>query len=185
MKNLKKHQQNQPDIEDDSWVELVKDVHKLPQPEPPSEQAAIYIDIKPVVNIFSAYNGDNLENLSADSYANIDNRTAQKFKREEYKVEAVLDLHGQSEKNAYDLVYKFVTKAYYDKKRCVIIVTGKGNYHQDDEDIFTSRGILKNCLPGWLNSPELRPLILTYKHPSEAKGGSGAFYILLRRQRQN
>ena len=99
------------------------------------------------------------------------------------KDEAELDLHGQTEKNAYDKVYNFINSAYASGKRCVIIITGKGLNDHGDEDIFASRGVLKNSVPNWLSSAEIRPMIMAYKHPSESKGGSGALYILLRRKR--
>ncbi len=188
MKNLnqKKNNANQPDTADeDIWSETVKGVRKIKKPDINTDEPPLYIDIQPAVNIFQAYRGDSLNTLSEDNYDGIDNQTVKRFKREEYKIEAVLDLHGQTEKAAYNLVHEFVKQAYIENKRCVLIVTGKGNYHSEkDEDIFASRGILKNCVPGWLNSPELRPLILAFRHPSEANGGSGALYILLRRKRK-
>ncbi len=38
-------------------------------------------------------------------------------------------------------------------------------------------------LPGWLNAPDLRRLILAYCHAQPQHGGSGAVYILLKRER--
>jgi hypothetical protein len=79
-------------------------------------------------------------------------------------------------------VRRFMIRSYLASKRCVIIVTGKGSPHQD-EDVFAPRGVLKDRVPQWLATDELRQLILTYIHPSERLGGQGALYILLRRQR--
>ena len=52
-----------------------------------------------------------------------------------------------------------------------------------DEDIFAPKGVLKDRVPQWLQIEELKQLILSYIHPSEKLGGSGALYILLRRKR--
>lgn len=188
MKNLNKKTPplSQPDINDKkAWEEAVKDVKKTHQPPEFDDNSVITVEIRPVVNVFEAYQGDKLDNIETDSYAGIDRQTVKKFKREEYPVEAVLDLHGTTEKDAASQVRAFITNAYAAQKRCVMIITGKGSMHKEQEDdIFASRGILKFSVPNWLNSPELRPLILTYKHPSEALGGSGALYILLRRKRK-
>lgn len=121
--------------------------------------------------------------LKAGTAADIDRQTMRRFKREEFPVEAALDLHGFTEDKAFAAVNRFITDAYLAGKRCVIIVTGKGLSH-DDEDIFAPKGVLKERVPQWLNNENLSHLILTYIHPSPRLGGSGALYILLRRRRQ-
>jgi len=116
-------------------------------------------------------------------FGGIDNSTLTKFKREEFRPEAVLDLHGMTENQAFSAVENFVAKCYNRGLRCIIIVTGKGLPHQDD-DIFATKGILRKSVPQWLNLPHLRAAILVYKHPSAKLGGDGALYILLRRNRK-
>ena len=76
-----------------------------------------------------------------------------------------------------------MVQAYNCGKRCIIIITGKGLTVRENDDIFTSKGILKRQVPQWLNMPQLRAMILTYKNPSEKQGGSGALYILLKRNK--
>ena len=121
--------------------------------------------------------------LDDREFGGIDNSTLTKFKREEFRVEAVLDLHGMTENKAFDAVENFVAKCYNRGLRCIIIVTGKGLKHNEDEDIFAERGILRKSVPQWLNLPHLRAAILIYKHPSAKLGGEGALYILLRRNK--
>lgn len=116
------------------------------------------------------------------SASDIDHNTMRRFKRGQFPVEAVLDLHGYNENQAFEAVHQFMTQAYLSGKRCVIIVTGKGQSHAD-EDIFAPRGVLKNRVPQWLQSDDLRQMILSYIHPSAQMGGEGALYILLRRRR--
>ena len=121
--------------------------------------------------------------LDDGEYGGIDNSTLHKFKREEFKVEAVLDLHGMKESIAFDAVESFIAKSYNHGLRCIIIVTGKGLNHNEDEDVFAQKGILRKSVPQWLNLPHLRAAILIYKHPSAKLGGDGALYILLRRNK--
>lgn len=113
----------------------------------------------------------------------IDKKTLRKFKREEFAVEDVLDLHGKTEDMAFAAVDDFIPRCYAKGNRCVIIITGKGLRVHADEDVFDDKGVLKKAVPQWLNAPRLRAMILNYKHPSERLGGAGAIYILLRRNR--
>lgn len=128
---------------------------------------------------FSTYSKA-LEDLE---YGGIDKMTLKKFKQEEFKIEAVLDLHGRREDDAFEQVEDFITQCYGDGKRCVVIVTGKGGMHQQD-DMYAPRGVLKKQVPQWLNTPRIRAMILIFKTPSERLGGAGALYILLKRNRE-
>ncbi len=116
------------------------------------------------------------------THADIDGNTMRRFKRGEFPVEGVLDLHGYTEDKAYEAVCKFVTESYLSGKRCIMIITGKGLYHQN-EDIFQPRGILRERVPQWLGQDNLEQLILTYIHPAAKMGGEGALCLLLRRRR--
>ena len=116
-------------------------------------------------------------------FGGIDKITLKKFKQEEFKIEAILDLHGRREDDAFERVEDFITRCYGEGKRCVVIVTGKGGMHQQD-DMYAPRGVLKKQVPQWLNLPRIRAMILIFKNPSERLGGSGALYILLKRNRE-
>ncbi len=170
--------------DDDAWAEAVKDVQKLPPKEVPPTAEVILPPIKPSINLAKAYRGEDLSDLILGNTANIDAGTAKRFKRCEFPIEASLDLHGFHEDEAREAVFEFVQKAYLSGKRCIIIITGKGLSRSEDKDNFLiSKGKLKESVPLWLNSKDLRPLILAYNHPPAKLGGSGALYILLRRQR--
>ena len=93
-------------------------------------------------------------------------------------------MHGKTEDTAFELVDEFIPKCYNQGKRCIVIITGKGLNVHKNEDIFTNKGILRKSVPQWLNTLRLRSMILVYKHPSERLGGSGALYILLRRNKK-
>ena len=103
-------------------------------------------------------------------FADIDGRTAQKIRKNEIKIEARLDLHGMTEAEAFEAVPAFIKKSYAKKLRCILIITGKGQ-------------ILQPQVPKWLRLPTVKPLILSVTNPEPRLGGTGALYILLRRQR--
>lgn len=133
-----------------------------------------------VIQDFSTYS-KGLEDYGTSSFGGIDKHTLQKFKREEFTIEATLDLHGKTETMAYAAVDDFIPRCYATGKRCVCIVTGKGLNVHPDTDILATRGVLRQLVPQWLNEPRLRGMLMVYKHPSERLGGLGAIYILLRR----
>lgn len=162
------------------WEEAVKGVKRLPKSDVTENKPKIKpSNIKKDTTIlFKPLKRE----LKLGASSDIDKNTLRRFKREEFAVEAVLDLHGFTEKRAYEAVKNFIISSYMSAKRCVIIITGKGSFHVD-EDIFATKGVLKTSVPQWLNNPELSGLILSYIHPSEKLGGSGALYILLRRNR--
>ncbi len=167
----------------DLWQETVQDVQQTKSKEYIEKPLPESIIIRNSINPTSVYQGNPLEELSIGQTNNIDKKTAQKFKRGEFKIERRLDLHGFTENEAWDAVTNFIKNAYLDNLRCVIIVTGKGLSHPDDEDYMPRRGILKEKVPLWLNSKELRPLILSMSYAQVKDGGSGALYVLLRRKR--
>lgn len=177
---------SQPEInkeDEDLWSEMTKDIKKIDQPPLIEKASAALPEIRNTIDLSQVYSGERLDNLSIGEIANIDRNTAQKFKRGEFKIERRLDLHGKTEKNAYDLVENFIKTSYLQGLRCVLIVTGKGRPHTEEEDYMSPRGILKERVPQWLNNDILRPLILSISYSLPKDGGDGALYILLRRQR--
>ncbi len=175
----------QPDTaEDDAlWAEITKDIRKMPDSELPPSKPVILPEIRPTVNLAAAYRGEKLDDLKTGNTDDMDGSLAKRFKRCDIPVEATLDLHGFREEEARAAVFNFIQNAYLTGRRCVIIITGKGLSHPEEGDMFTVKGKLKESVPLWLNSRELRPLILSFIHPSAKLGGSGALYIMLRRKR--
>ena len=163
---------------DDEWSDVVKGVKRLKVnrhvDEIKPKEVFIRKDKVQTVAFDVLKNG---QNVVKDDFSHMDGSLAKKFKREEFKIEAVLDLHGVTEKDAFERVCDFIKMAYSAKKRCVLIVTGKGI----SEELFSERGVLRKSVPNWLSNSEISPLILAFKNPSEALGGNGALYIFLRK----
>lgn len=98
----------------------------------------------------------------------LDKSTWSKFRLQKISAEARLDLHGHTAIQAHEEVLRFLHMAHATGLRCVEIITGNGE-------------ILARELPHWLNTPSLRPMILSLAHPHARN--SGSVRILLRRQR--
>jgi DNA-nicking Smr family endonuclease len=86
--------------------------------------------------------------------------------------EAKMDLHGMTHDGAYRAIIGFLKKAQGEDKRVVLVVTGKG-------------GVLREALPLWLGQADLKPLVSGVAEAHIKHGGSGAFYVSLRRKRQS
>ena len=79
-----------------------------------------------------------------------------------------------------------IIKNYYgiDVKK-IIVITGKGLHSNHIEDPYISKdlGILKHSIPNFLkNNSELMELISNISEASIEDGGSGAFYIFLKKK---
>ena len=81
-----------------------------------------------------------------------------------------------------DLVTLRKPDSYLQGHRRVLIITGKG-IKSEDEPWYEAKGVLREALPAWLNSPNIRPFILSICPAGRDEGGSGAMSILLKRQR--
>ena len=95
-----------------------------------------------------------------------------------------LDLHGETLDEANLIVENFIKKSYQDKIHKLIIVTGKGLHSKNEKDPYVSKdlGILKYSIPDFLkNNSELMKMISNISGASIADGGTGAFYIFLKK----
>ena len=96
-----------------------------------------------------------------------------------------LDLHGKTLDEANQIIENFIRKSYEDKVHKLIIVTGKGLHSSNEKDPYVSKdlGILKYSIPNFLkNNADLMELISNISEASIEDGGSGAFYIFLKKK---
>ncbi len=95
------------------------------------------------------------------------------------------DLHGyplaEANKKIKDLIYY----AFENGINKLTIVTGKGLHSQNEKDPYVSKdfGILKNSVPEYIKtSKELMRMISSMKDADIEDGGSGAFYIFIKKK---
>lgn len=98
-------------------------------------------------------------------------REMQKLKKGEYKIEAVLDLHGQTPDDAQDRLCAFITTQHQQEHRHVLVIHGKGGR-------LGEAPVIKNLVHCWL--PQL-PHVLAFHSASAKHGGTGALYVLLKK----
>ena len=97
-----------------------------------------------------------------------------------------LDLHGETLDEANLIVENFIKKSYQDKIHKLIIVTGKGLHSKNEKDPYVSKdlGILKYSVPQFIkNDNDLISKINKIEDANIQDGGSGAFYIFLKKKK--
>ena len=118
--------------------------------------------------------------LKSDHLPNKDNLE----KKNKVKKTKSLDLHGYGLDEANRVVEYFIKKSYEEKIFKLTIVTGKGLHSDNEKNPYVSKdlGILKHSVPEFVkNNRELMKIISDIKEASIVDGGSGAFYIYLKK----
>lgn len=97
--------------------------------------------------------------------------------------EARIDLHGLTLAEAHPQLIGFVLGAQAQGLRLVLVITGKGRRPSDNGPVPQRHGILRHQVPQWLVQAPLRQAVLQVAEAHLRHGGSGAFYVYLRRAR--
>jgi DNA-nicking Smr family endonuclease len=108
-------------------------------------------------------------------------RMRQKLGRGSEPIDARIDLHGMTQVDAHVALAHFLRRAQHDGARVVLVITGKGA--RLGADTYSERGVLKRQVPLWLESAELRPLVIGFESAGAGHGGAGALYVRVRRGR--
>ena len=97
-----------------------------------------------------------------------------------------LDLHGYTLEQANNAIEQFILKAFEEGVSKLIIVTGKGIHSDVEKDPYVSKdlSILKYSVPEFINNNQnLMRVINDIQDATIEDGGSGAFYIFLKKNR--
>ena len=95
------------------------------------------------------------------------------------------DLHGYSLDKANERIGELINHAYNNGIKKILIITGKGLHSDNEKNPYISKdlGILKNSVPNYIKSNlELMKLVQEIKEADNNDGGSGAFYIFLKKK---
>ncbi|MDB3947397.1 Smr/MutS family protein [Candidatus Pelagibacter sp.] len=95
-----------------------------------------------------------------------------------------IDLHGYTLEEANIKIEKLIIDSHLEKIKKIIVVTGKGLHSQNEKNPYVSKdlSILKYSIPEFIKSnPSLMKLINKIEEASIEDGGSGAFYIYLKK----
>jgi len=95
-----------------------------------------------------------------------------------------IDLHGYTLKEANIVIEEFINNSYKQKINKLIVVTGKGLHSENENNPYISKNlsILKNSVPEFIKKNQnLMKKIVEFKDAEIKDGGSGAFYIYLKK----
>ena len=96
-----------------------------------------------------------------------------------------IDLHGYTLEQANKSINDFIINSYKDEIKKIIVVTGKGLHSDNEKNPYVSKdlSILKYSVPEYiLNNKNLMTKINEIKEANIEDGGSGAFYIYLKKK---
>ena len=95
------------------------------------------------------------------------------------------DLHGFTLDEANKEIDHLIRQSYKNGTNKLIIVTGKGLHSEHEKDPYVSKdlGILRYSVPEYIRkNNELMSMIYEIKTADIEDGGSGAFYIFLKKK---
>lgn len=122
-----------------------------------------------------------------DSLKNFDSNWGKKLKAGKVKPDGKIDLHGMTCVEAHEKLYRYLERAQKSQKRVILVVTGKGGPRKSGyadirySDFENSRGVLRREVPHWLSSGAMRHMIVSFQDARQSDGGTGALYVVLKR----
>lgn len=103
--------------------------------------------------------------------------TLQRRKGKLPQIGAQIDLHGFTQKLAYERLTSFIHRCMGQSVKYALVVTGKGNP-------LTGTGVIQKELPRWCATPALAPYIVSCSFAPPQLGGNGAYIIHLRTKKR-
>ncbi|MGI9228288.1 MAG: Smr/MutS family protein [Gammaproteobacteria bacterium] len=117
------------------------------------------------------------------SVAKMDPRLVKKLGQGQADIDSRIDMHGLTQQQAQNKLLAHLMEAQAEGDRIVLAITGKGTHsaltHQSSGK---EGGVIRSTLPKWLNSSEFRYLVSEYAPAHRKHGGSGAYYVRVRRK---
>ena len=124
-------------------------------------------------------------NIFINSKEKLPNKDAKFNKKKIFETRSI-DLHGYTLDAANKTIEDFINKAFLENVNKIIVVTGKGIHSDNEKDPYVSKelGILKYSVPEFIsNNISLMSMINEITDAKIEDGGSGAFYIFLKRNK--
>ena len=126
--------------------------------------------------------------IPKDNSLTIEPKMKRRLARGKTPIDATLDLHDLRQDEAHASLVRFLQISYARNNRNVLVITGKGkkknDAHSYEFGINYQHGVLRNMLPIWLKTPSLKQIVSGHEQAALTHGGSGAFYVRLKKQKQ-
>ncbi len=105
--------------------------------------------------------------------AGVQKKVFRKLRAGHYRITDELDLHGMNAKQAKEALLGYLHSVEQLESSCIRIIHGKGNRSENKSSV------LKRKVDHWL---QLHGRVLAYHSTLPKDGGTGAVYVLLKRQ---
>ena len=112
-------------------------------------------------------------------------RISKILKKKSVRIKSI-DLHGCTLENANDIIYEFIVQSFTEGIQKLIVVTGKGLHSENEKNPYVSRdlSILKYSVPDFIKkNKKLMGMIHDISEAKIEDGGSGAFYVYLKKNK--
>ncbi len=126
--------------------------------------------------------GTTSDRLSRDP-VRMDAKSFTRMKRGKLVPESRIDLHGMTIDQAHPELIRFILTSQTRGLRLVLVITGKGMREDPHDPMPRRRGVLKTQVPQWLRLPPVAQAVLQVSEAHGKHGGSGAYYVYLRKRR--
>lgn len=122
----------------------------------------------------------------------LDRRTTQRLTRGQVEIDRRLDLHGTGIEMARVNLLGFLRDAQAMGARDVLVITGKGDSPFSRHTLHGAghfhaperAGRLRRLVTEWFHEPEFRVLVAGFQPAHPKHGGGGAYYVRVRRIRE-
>ena len=114
----------------------------------------------------------------------LDNKDELTLSKNLKKITKKIDLHGYTLEEANKTIDQFIKESFNNNIHKIIVITGKGLHSQNEKNPYVSKNLssLKYSVPEYIeNSPSLMKKIINITDANIEDGGSGAFYIYLKK----
>ena len=98
-----------------------------------------------------------------------------------------IDLHGYTLEGANQVIENFIIKSFEEGVTKLIVITGKGLHSKNQNNPYVSKdlSILKYSVPEYIQNNQNLVKIVDLIHDAKIEdGGSGAFYVYLKKKRK-
>ena len=101
----------------------------------------------------------------------IDRNEKKRIVKGRSSIDARLDLHGMTQKEAHNALFGFLRSSHARGCKHVLVITGKGSRGSDEAySIDREKGVLRRVVPQWLSEPGIRSIIVRVR-----RGPSGSW----------
>lgn len=172
------------------WRKVAQTARPLPAGNVRAPRA---IDDETFAELFRRATGSASGALNAGSVPRkepVERGAERKVRRGRVEIDARIDLHGETAARARQMLLAFLSRAAMKGHQTILVVTGKGAAARAEDtrrfepwqpDAPSLPGVLRRSLPLWLAEPDFAVLVSGYATAHARHGGSGAFYVMLRR----